>query len=88
VRPAPDPARPHWLTVQNVTFRNVTSVVEPGQTAGCFLCTPTEPCAGFNFVGVTARTSAGAPAAPYSRFNFGGASSSGGSVPQPCGVGL
>ena len=34
-----------WLTVEDLTFTNVTATVVHGQAAGCFRCTPGKPCA-------------------------------------------
>ena len=81
----PDPVRPGWLTAANISFQNVSAVVASGQAAGCFICSPSSPCKGFQFLGVTAKTSSGVAAAPYKCFNFVDASSAG-SMPVPCGL--
>ena len=84
----PDPARPDWLTVQNVTFRNISALVlDAAQGAGCFLCAPTVPCSGFAFDNVSVVTSKGNAAAPYQCFNFEGAAAAD-SSPLPCGLGF
>lgn len=81
-----DPARPDWLTAQNVTFRDISATVAEGQIAGCFICAPTRPCEGFLFDGVSVTSAGGGSPGPYKCFNFVDATSTGGSSPVPCGV--
>lgn len=87
---APSPLPPgadDWLTVQNVSWVNVTARVPAGQGAGCFICAPNAGiCRGWAFDNVTVQTHAGAPAAPYACVYFRNATEQG-STPRPCGVG-
>jgi polygalacturonase len=87
---APSPLPPgadEWLTVQNVSFVNVTATVPDGQGAGCFVCAPNGGiCRGWAFQNVSVARHDGAPAAPYGCVYFRNASEEG-SSPKPCGVG-
>jgi len=87
---APSPLPPgsnDWLTVQNVTFVNVTATVTNGQGAGCFICAPNDGiCRGWIFRNVSVLRHDGAPAGAYSCVYFRNASTEN-STPRPCGVG-
>ena len=70
-----DPARPHWLTAHNITYRNIRATTET--YAGCFLCSPTRPCTGLLMDNVTV-TAKG----PFECFNAHGEAHD--SSPEPC----
>ena len=78
-----DPALPNWLTVQGLTFQNVSATVAQGQAAGCFRCTPGKPCSA-TFDGVQVVEDGGKTAAPFVCLNFHGKEDGGGSVPHAC----
>lgn len=71
-----NPARPHWLTAQNITFRNI--VAETSTYAGCFMCSPTRPCEGLSMDNVTVT----GESSGYRCFNAHGSSE--GASPTPC----
>ena len=84
--PPPNPNLPNWLTVRNVTLHDIRAVVNEGQMAGCFLCTPGRPCNGYVFNGVHIRLQDGKDAAPYSCHNMAASSRSQDYSPVPCGL--
>ena len=74
------PNRKDWLTFQNFTLRNVTATGVPaGRPAGCFLCAPGTPCAGWAFSDVAL------DAAPFDCENF-VAGAVARTSPWPCGA--
>ena len=80
------PSKPdlnNWLTVQDLTFSSVTALVDNGQAAGCFRCTPGIPCE-INFDGVGIKQDDGAIASPFVCLNTKGVTSSSGSSPHGC----
>jgi beta-galactosidase len=87
---APNPLPPgadRWLTVQNISWVNVSARVPDGQAAGCFICAPNGGiCRWWEFNNVTVQTHEGSLARPYACVYFRNASEVG-SSPKPCGVG-
>ncbi len=78
-----DPALPHWLSIENVLFQNITATLAgTSQPAGCFLCTPGAPCTA-TFDEVSVYGSDGKAAPPYTCENL-KETSKGGSVPSHC----
>lgn len=80
------PAKPdlkNWLTVRGVAFRGITATVDKSQAAGCFRCTPGDPCDA-TFDGVVVREDSGAPANAYTCLNMHGDANGATSVPAPC----
>lgn len=74
---------PNWLTVEGLTFSNVTATVAKGQAAGCFRCTPEKPCtAAFDNVSVKEEGS-GKVAPGFVCLNTFG-TTAGGSQPAAC----
>ena len=88
--PASPERDPGWVSAFNLSFVNISALVNAsqlaGREAGCFLCTPGAPCTGFRFenVSVTTMGGTGAAAGPYTCQNVLGASADGLSVPMPC----
>ena len=75
----PNPDRKNWLTFQSFVLRNVTATGVPaGRPAGCFLCAPGTPCAGWSFTDVAL------DASPYVCKNFAPGAVARAS-PVPCG---
>ena len=81
------PDTTEWLTVQNITVRDIVATVPNGQAAGCFVCAPdARKCSGWAFENVSVSRHDGSPASPYHCIYFRNATARG-SVPEPCGVG-
>ena len=82
------PGADDWLSVTNVTMKNIVARVPDGQGAGCFVCAPGDrKCAGWAFENVSVvRASDAQPAAPYKCFFFRNATVAE-SSPRPCGAG-
>lgn len=76
--------RSDWLTAANLTFQDIRAEVTPGTRAGCFLCTPGQPCTGIVFDNVTIVNSDGTDPVPYTCANV-QAVAEDGSSPAPCG---
>ena len=76
-----------WLTVRNITVRDVVATVPDGQGAGCFVCAPGDAkCTGWAFHNVTVRRQDGQPAGPYTCIYFRNATTEASSPPL-CGTG-